>query len=332
MATKKKWQAQDVLGIMGAYRGACVLAAGAELGLFDALVGKPLSAAELARRLGADLRATTMLADALAALGVLVKAGQRYRLAAGIGDVLTEPSPRGVIWMVRHQANCLRSWAQLAGVVRTGRRAQRVPSVRGAEADLAAFIEAMNDVSRTMAPPLVKALGPLKFRHLLDLGGGPGTWTIEFLRRHPKATATLFDRPAVLPIARRHLKAAGLLNRVRLAGGDMDADSLPLGADLAWVSAIVHQNSRKQNRLVLRKVYAALAAGGRVLIRDIVMDPSRTTPADGALFAINMLVNTPAGGTFTFAELSEDLQAAGFRNPVYLHKGRGMDSVVQATK
>ncbi len=329
---RKKWEASGVLGIMGGFRGSCVLAAGAELGLFDALAAAPLSGRRLAARLKSDLRATAMLADALAGMGVLEKKRNRYALAPGISGLLTESGPRSVVWMVRHQANCLRSWSQLARVVKTGRPVRRAPSVRGAAADLTSFIEAMNDIARTMAPGLVKALRPMKFRHLLDLGGGPGTWTIEFLQANPKARATLFDRPNVLPIARGHIRAAGLRGRVKLAGGDMDADALPTGCDLAWVSAIVHQNSRERNRRVLRKVRAALAPGGQVLIRDLVMDESRTQPPEGAMFALNMLVHTPAGGTFTFAELAEDLIAAGFHDPVFLHKGKGMDSVVKAVK
>ena len=205
--------------------------------------------------------------------------------------------------------------------------------MRGAAADQAAFIEAMDDVSRSLAPQLVRRIGPPPFRHLLDIGGGPATWTIAFLRAAPSASATLFDLPHTMPIARRHVAAAGLQQRVRFVAGDLDSSRpLPRGADLAWISAIVHMYSRAENRELFRKTHAALAAGGTVLIRDIVMSESRIAPAGGAMFAINMLVNTPKGGTFTFGELSEDLRAAGFRKPSFLHKGQGMDSVIQALK
>jgi hypothetical protein len=128
------------------------------------------------------------------------------------------------------------------------------------------------------------------------------------------------------------MKKVGLASRVRLVPGSYDSDALPTGADLAWVSAIVHQNSRAQNRAMFAKVYAALAPGGRILIRDIVMDPSRTHPAGGALFAVNMLVATSGGGTFTFDELHEDLSSAGLVKVKYLRRGEWMDSVVCATK
>jgi hypothetical protein len=133
-------------------------------------------------------------------------------------------------------------------------------------------------------------------------------------------------------MAERLMRDAGLAGRVRLVAGDYNTDALPGGADLAWVSAIVHQNSREQNRAMFRKVHAALAAGGRILIRDIVMDESRTAPVMGALFAVNMLTATPGGGTFTVAELREDLTAAGFDDVTVLHRGEGMDSVVAAAR
>ena len=128
------------------------------------------------------------------------------------------------------------------------------------------------------------------------------------------------------------MTAAGLLGRARLVPGDYIRDALPTGADLAWVSAIVHQNSRAENRALFKKAFVALAPGGRILIRDIVMDSSRTRPPGGALFAVNMLVATPGGGTFTLGELEEDLASAGFRRARLLRRGEGMDSVVCAVK
>jgi hypothetical protein len=166
----------------------------------------------------------------------------------------------------------------------------------------------------------------------LDLGGGSGTWTIPFLRLHPTVKATIFDQPDVIPTAERLLRNVGMADRVRLVPGNFYTDELPGGADLAWVSAIVHQNSREQNRAMFGKVFAALVPGGRILIRDFVMDEDRTSPPMGAFFAVNMLVGTPGGGTFTFSQLRDDLAAAGFVGAALLHRGEAMDSVVCATK
>jgi len=329
----KHWTAEEVGEVSNGFQASCVLLAAAELGVFDALARSDATAEQLSERIGGDRRATGVLADALAAMGLLVKTADRYAPAPGAGEVLTESGPASQLAMMRHRANCLRSWAQLAAVVRSGRPAERTPSVRGAEADRAAFIEAMEAASRSAAPTLVAALGPGAFRHVLDVGGGPATWTIALLRACPDATATLYDLPATLPIARRHLVAARLAERVRLVAGDFHQDaSLPGGADLAWVGAIAHQHSREQNRELFAKVHAAMVPGGRLLLRDVVMAASRTSPAGGALFAVNMLVNTPGGGTFTFEEFSEDLVAAGFVNVRLLREDEYMNSVIEAGK
>jgi predicted O-methyltransferase YrrM len=148
----------------------------------------------------------------------------------------------------------------------------------------------------------------------------------------PKARATIFDLPEVIPMARALMRQTGLADRVRLVGGDLDSDELPGGADLAWISAIVHMYSRAQNRDLFGRTFRALVPGGRVLIRDVVVDETRTRPVSGAMFALNMLVGTEGGGTFTFQELREDLESAGFTDIKLLRKGEGMDSVVGATK
>ncbi|MEI7900941.1 MAG: methyltransferase [bacterium] len=332
---KERRNGTAVLDLVRGFQPSCVVIAGAELDVFTLLHARPMNAAQLACRIKGDLRATAVLLDALAALGLLDKASGNkplYRVPPAVADVLTETGSQNMLGMVRHQGNCLRRWGQLADVVLRGKPATRRPSIRGAGGDLAAFIRAMHEISEPMAMPLIASLGPLKFTHLLDLGGASGTWTIPFLRLNPEARATIFDQPDVMPMARRLMKQAGLSGRVRLVPGDFLRNALPAGADLAWVSAIIHQNSRAQNRTMFAKVFSALAPGGRILIRDIVMAPARTRPAGGALFAVNMLVATPGGGTFTFDELREDLSSAGFRKVKCLRRGEWMDSVVCATK
>ncbi|MBD3163037.1 MAG: methyltransferase domain-containing protein [Candidatus Latescibacteria bacterium] len=327
------WTSDSVLQMARGYQPGCVLMAAAELDLFTVLAKGPMTAGRLATAVDADQRATTFLADALAALELLVKDGESYSLAPGARETLTEGGSACVLPMLQHQANCLRSWAQLAAVVKSGHRHDRPPSIRGEAGDLASFIEAMEVGARTAAPKLVASLGALQFTHLLDIGGGPGTWTIAFLRAHPSARATLYDLPDVIPIAKKHVEAAGLSDRVDFAPGSFEEDpKLPSGADLAWVSAIVHMNSRQQNRDLFAKVHAALVPGGRILVRDVVMDDDHVTPAGGALFAINMLVNTERGGTFSFAELCEDLERSGFAEATLTRGERDMDSVVRARR
>jgi hypothetical protein len=330
---KKSWtSAEDVLALARTYQGAAVLGAAADLDLFDAVKAAPGTAAELAAKLSCNTRALTVLLDALTSLGLLEKWADRYAVPANLEEFLTAETPRSVLAMVQHQANCLRRWAQLASVVKSGRPVCGAASVRGDTGDQQAFIGAMHNISAPTADHVIRAVQPLRFQHLLDLGGASGTWTIAFLRACPAARGTLFDLPHVIPMAEQRLGTAGLRDRVTLAPGDFMTDKLPVGADLAWVSAIVHQNSRAQNRIFFANIFQALAPGGRIAIRDVLMEHTRTSPQAGALFAVNMLVATEGGGTFTFEELKEDLGAAGFTQAAVQRRDEGMNSIVVAHK
>ena len=233
---------------------------------------------------------------------------------------------------VRHLGNCLRRWAQLGRVVKTGAPAEHTASIRGQAADCEAFIGAMNNFTEPVAPAVVEQLKPLRFQRLLDVGGASGTWTIAFLRAVPEATAVLFDLPDVIPLARDRLTRAALADRVTLVAGDYNTDVLPGGADFAWLSAIAHQNSPQENRALYAKIHAALTPGGVLVIRDVVMDADRTAPAGGALFAVNMLVATEGGNSYTFGEFRADLEAAGFARIELVCRDEYMNSLVKASK
>ncbi len=326
-----RWNADRVLELARQYKAACVIVAAAELDLIPALSSRALNATALAGILRTDERATAVLADALSALGILIKRDGRYEPAPGVRELFDEHSPESVVMMLRHQANCLRNWSRLAEVVQQGRPVEKSPSIRGADEDRRSFIEAMDVATRSSAPAVVDSLEAIPFRTLLDLGGGPGTWTIAFLKARPEARAIYFDLPEVLPIARRHFEREGLLDRIEMVGGDYLGDEdLPRGADLAWVSSIAHQNSRSQNRELFRRIRRSLLPGGRILVRDLLMDEDRVSPLDGALFAVNMLVHTEGGGSYTRRDYTEDLVAAGFQPPVFHPHERLMDQIVEA--
>ncbi|MDK1032802.1 MAG: methyltransferase, partial [Planctomycetia bacterium] len=278
-----KWTQEEVLALAGGYQQACVLTAAAEFDLFTLLDGEELDADGVAERLGTDACATAVMLDALVAMGLLAKDDGHYAPAPGVGELLGEGGAARA--MVRHQAGCLKRWAGLARVVESGHPPEGLEGIFSNAESLAAFIEAMHDISEPVAPGLIEELGPPEFRHLLDVGGASGTWTIAFLQAAPKARATLFDLPDVILMAERRIADAGLSDRVTLVAGDYNTDALPPDADLVWLSAIVHQNSREQNRDLFAKIRDALVVGGRALIRDIVMDESRTHPPGGALFA-----------------------------------------------
>lgn len=311
-----------------------ILLSGAELDVFTLLARQPLTAAEVAGRLGGDQRAVTTLLDALAAMELIAKHDDRYTCPPEVAALLAADSPHSVLPMVLHSAGLWHPWSELTGICRNEPDAwQRALGRPRTDANWAAFIGAMHVVSQPAARAVIAALRPQESRNMLDVGGASGTWTIAFLEASPGARATLFDLPRVIEMAAPRLRDAGMLERVTLAPGDFYTDELPGGHDLALVSAIIHQNSRAQNVDLFRKCWQALLRGGRIVIRDHVMSPDRTGPRRGAVFAINMLVRTEAGGTYTFDEIRQDLQTAGFAQVRLLQPDSDkMDGLIEAVR
>lgn len=327
-----KWAKEEVIAVVRGFQPACVLLAAADLNVFTILKSKPMSAKVVADKLEADTRAITILLDALAAMALLSKQNKEYSLSSEVAQLLTEDSSRSILPAIRHQANCLRRWVQLPQVIRNGQPADRILNIHSETEDIAAFIGAMDNFSTPVATDVISKLGSLNFCHLLDVGGASGTWTIEFLRVVPGAKATLFDLPEVIPMAKEHIAKAGLTDQVEFVEGDFYTDDLPAGADFIWLSAIAHQNSRRQNQQLFSKLYTVLEKGGKLVLRDVVMDESRTKPEGGALFAINMLVATEGGGTYTFDEFRMDLLSAGFTNITLEQQDEFMNSLISAVK
>ncbi len=195
-----------------------------------------------------------------------------------------------------------------------------------------AFIGAMHAVGKSLSQEIADFYDLSRFKQLLDIGGASGTYTIAFLNKNPGMKATIFDLRNVIGLAKKRIKDEGLGRRVKFVAGDFYNDALPEGADLALLSAIIHQNSPKQNLALFKKIHRALVRRGVLLIRDHIMDESRTNPPAGTVFAINMLVNTRSGDTYTFREVRDALEKAGLSSVRLLRTGQKMDCLVEATK
>ncbi|GBE14183.1 MAG TPA: hypothetical protein ENH32_03350 [Proteobacteria bacterium] len=326
---KTDLSANDIQQIARGFSSARILLTGVELNIFTLLSEEPLPAVEVVDRLKSDLRATTIFLDALTAMDLLIKKNGAYRTDPALLPLLTTESEESILPGLRHSAHLWKTWSHLTDVVLEGGPAKREEEDRGDR--VSSFIGAMHIISSRAAPDIVKAISPENARALIDVGGASGSYTIEFLKTVPGLRATLFDLPDVIPMARERLTEQGLIDRVSLVPGDFNEDNLPGGHDLAFLSAIIHQNSPGQNLALYKNVYNALAPGGRVIVRDYAMSVDRVQPASGALFAVNMLVNTESGNSYTFEEIQGGLEEARFER-VKLLQESGMYSLVEGFK
>ena len=330
---------------MSGYMRTSVLAALAELDFGTVVLenGNSLSAAEVARQCACDERGTEALLDALSAMGYFVKSGgsgpARYAVAEEYTAHLDSRHPSTFIPLMRHLACGQRSWARLAWSLKDGKPQERVPSLLGPEQDRISFIMGMNSIAVSLVESVMASLfaaGVLppagRNARILDIGGASGTYTEAFLRKLPGSSAAIFDLPVGIAQARKRFTGSDMESRVTLVEGDFTTDALPRGFDFAWISAIIHQMDRDGSRKLYAGALEALHPGGTVAVRDYVMNGDRTCPVDGALFGINMFVNTQRGMVYTFEEIREDLEAAGFADVVHAVDVPSMAAVVTAKK
>ena len=325
-----------------AFQESSILIAAAELDLATRILehSNRMTAVDLAAAVRLDLRALTVLLDALTALGYLIKSAEsQYSVAEPFVELLDSRHPATFVPMLRHSGRCLRSWSQLAWVVTGGIPAQGHSSILGAEADNVSFILAMNSIGQALAGPMVEDLkksGVLDFAkkniRFIDIGGASGTYTQAFLEALPQATGTIFDLPVAIREARQRFSGTPMESRVAFAEGNFYQDELPCGFDFAWISAIIHQHGRAESQALYGKASYALTPGGRIAVRDFVMEPTRTSPTPGALFGINMLVQTRNGMVYTFDEIRADLESVGFINVRFAVPTDTMSAVVVAEK
>jgi len=255
-----------------------------ELDLFTLLSRQPGSVEEIAQQKNLELRAATRLLDALAAFGLLEKTGFCYHLPVS-SLPLTSGHPETILPLVLHYNHLWKSWSRLSDILRKTYRPDSIAPLQEDSENMTAFIEAMHVVGRTLSEEIAASYDTRPFTRLLDIGGSSGTYAIAFLRRNPALKAVIFDLPQVIPLAEERVRREGFADRTSFVKGDFYEDDFPPGCDLALLSAIIHQNSPEQNLALYRKVYHALVPTGTVLIRDFIMDETRTRPPQGALFA-----------------------------------------------
>lgn len=194
----KSWAPAELNALMRTYQGAAVLAAAAELDVFSRLAGGPSTVQALAKRMTCDLRGLTILLDALVALRLLVKKGACYSLCPGVAEVFTPGGACTCLGMAQHQANCMRRWGQLASVVKTGRPAKRIPSVRGAAGDRESFIAAMNNTSAPVAAAVVRRVSGRPGSTSCSISAGlraPGQ-SLSFAHARPRRLSSSICRPS----------------------------------------------------------------------------------------------------------------------------------------
>ena len=303
----------ELLEISGYFWKTCALHAAVKLDVFTVIGDAQLAGEEISQKLGGSQRGIERLLNGLAAMDLIVKIDGKYANSPAGKTFLAKDSARYIGHIIMHHHHLLESWSQLDQAVLSGRPVRNRASFSDDEWR-ESFLLGMFNLAMGMAPKIVPLIDLSSKRHLLDLGGGPGTYAIHFCLNNPKLKATVYDLPTTRPFAEKTIKQFELTDRIQFAEGNYLNDIIERQYDVIWLSHILHGEGPDDCRRIIKKAVNVLEPGGMIIIHDFILKNSMDGPLFPALFSLNMLLGTDSGQSYSEDQIIDMLTAAGVKD------------------
>jgi SAM-dependent methyltransferase len=319
--------------------GSKTLLSACELGLFSELAAGALALDDLSARLRLHPRGARDFLDALVALGMLTREGDRYANTPATDMFLDRAKPTYIGGMLEMaNARLYPFWGSLTEALRTGELQNEAKgggqsffaALYADPARLEGFLKAMTGLSFGAAAAIAEKFPWAQYRTFVDVGTAQGGLPVQVALAHPHLTGIGFDLPVVGPIFDAYVRSHGLSDRLRFHPGDFFEDPLP-SADVVVMGHILHDWDLDGKRRLIAKAYDALPEGGAFIAFDAVIDDERRENAFGLLMSLNMLIETPGGFDYTGADGAAWMREAGFRE-ARVERLVGPDSMVIGIK
>jgi len=299
-----------LLKLSGSYWEPCTLHAGVKLDVFTIIGNDRLASSHVAQKLSADKRGVEMLLNALAAMNLLAKNDAGYSNTPLSASFLVKDSPQYIGHIIMHHHHLVDSWTRLEAAILSDKPVRARVSHEDSE-KRESFLMGMFNIAMNLAPVIVPLVDLSGRRHLLDLGGGPGTYAIHFCLNNPKLKATIYDLPTTRTFAEKMIAQFNLTDRIGFKDIDYLEEDIEGKYDVAWLSHILHGEGPQDCRNIINKTVSALNRGGMILIHEFILNNSMDGPLFPALFSLNMLIGTPAGQSYSEKQLKDMLSEAG---------------------
>jgi len=303
----------ELLEISGYFWKTCALHAAVKLDVFTVIGDAHLTAEEISQKLSGSQRGVERLLNALTAMALLVKTDGKYANSPSGKTFLAKGSAKYIGHIIMHHHHLLESWSQLDQAVLSGRPVRNRASFSDDEWR-ESFLLGMFNLAMGMAPKIVPLIDLSSKRHLLDLGGGPGTYAIHFCKKYSQLKATVYDLPTTRPFAEKTIKQFELTDRIQFAEGNYLNDPIEGRYDAVWLSHILHGEGPDDCRRIIQKAVSILEPGGMIIIHDFILNNSMDGPLFPALFSLNMLLGTDSGQSYSEDQIIDMLAAAGVKD------------------
>jgi hypothetical protein len=307
---------ERILQFAWGYVPPLILEAAIKHRVFDILDSGPKSVPEMREATGCSERGLTAIMNALVGLNFLSRDDDKYSLTPESAAFLVSTKPSFQGGLIRHcSEHLIPRWLNLNQVVATGLPVAAVNQQSGGTEFFEAFV---NDIFPMSYMPAQELAGHLNYDSegepvsVLDLAAGSGVWGIAQAQSSAHVRVTAVDWPGVIPTTRNTVTRFGLIDRFTFVEGDLLTADFGTNHTVATLGHILHSEGVERSKALLLKTHGALASGGTIAIQEFLVNDDRRGPLNGLFFAVNMLVNTDVGGTYSFEEISGWLSEAGF--------------------
>lgn len=310
------WNKGTLFETSGSYWKSCTLHTGVKLDIFTIIGAGNKSSEEIAEKINGDLRGVSALLNALTAMELLKKNKRRFSNTDFSRQFLSKDSPDYTGFIIMHHHHLVASWAKMSESVLSGNPNRSSMSDTDKEIERESFLMGMFNIASGNAPIYSEIIDLSDRTHLLDLGGGPGTYAIHFCLKNPELKATVFDYHTTRKFAEKTIASFDLSGRIRFKEGSYLDKNSDLGQeyDAVWLSQILHGEGPEDAEAIVAKAVKALNPGGKILIHDFILDNTMDGPLFPTLFALNMLIGTDKGQAYSEAQLRKMLERCGISN------------------
>jgi len=309
---KQQWNPGTLLQLSGQYWATCTLHAAVQLDVFTAIGEQQFPAGDIAKKLNVNQEGVVRLLNALTALNLLKKENEFFSNTRASKTFLSKDSPGYIGYMISHHHHLVESWSKLDQAVQTGTPVRERGSHTSSEWR-ESFLMGMFNMAMSMAPMVVDKIDLSGRSHLLDLGGGPGTYAIHFCMKNPKLKGTVYDLPTTRPFAEKTIEKFNLTDRIDFIDGNYVNEGIEGVYDVAWLSHILHGEGQQDCQRIIQKAVSVLKPGGMIIVHDFILNNSMDGPLFPALFSLNMFLGTSGGQSYSEKQINGMLSEAGVK-------------------
>jgi ubiquinone/menaquinone biosynthesis C-methylase UbiE len=305
----------DLVDLASGYWQSFALGAAVELGLFSELAAGPVELCDLAGSLDASGDHLEALLNSLCGLGLVKKSEAGYEVDPEQKPFLDPASPDSMLGAFQFNLDLAKLWLKLPDSIRSGEPVLPDNPHLGKDPERTRrFVEGMHSRAGLMARGLLPLLKPESGSRVLDVGGGPGTFSLKLAERDDSLRISVLDLPPIVEAAKAIHSGNPVSERILFLGGDYHQVGFPVEQDMVLYFGALHQEPESGIEALFTKMKQALKPGGALVVVDLMLDSGRSTPVYSALFQLNMMLMRPKSRVYTSERVTELLQKTGFAN------------------